>query len=250
MCDDDWKDPAAYAHLQRAGLGGLAWAFLRRNPAYRSAYATESDKPRSQPPERWGLFGFVDPAAGDNTPAVFWRPDVDPRMLIVHAAASDGMATVAFDPGDWPGSLQVDEDLAGVRYRLRIDAEEHRFVAAAPLRPGQTISLVEPLDRWMAIRALAAQRLFRRLQRPAQPPRCRPLHPVVRRAITLLRALDARTAGASQRAIGEVLLGFAPTGPKAWDDSAERKRIARLLQGASTVAAGGYRTLLSRPIDL
>lgn len=249
MSDEEWKDPSAYAHLQAAGLGGLAWEFLRRSPVYRAAYAIDA-APAASPAARWGLCRLVDPARSAAGRAVFWRPDVDPRMLSIHTVGVQTGAAIVFDPAVWGSQLEVDEHAASVCYRIRIEAEEHRFAAAEPLRRGQTISLVEPLDRWMAIRSLAAQRLFRRLERPTLPPRRRPLHPVVRRAATLLRALDARAAGASQRAIGEVLLGFTAVGPKAWDDSAERKRTARLLRCATAIAAGGYRALLSRPIDL
>ena len=76
----------------------------------------------------------------------------------------------------------------------------------------------------------------------------RQLHPgeaKARRWILLLRAFDALTAGADQRAIAEVLLSKEAGEPR-WRSRAPslRSQAQRLARDARRMAAGGYRDLL------
>ncbi len=250
MTDQTWKDPEAYVHLQQSSLAGLAWEFLRRNADYRISRRPTGGGEAARAASDWGLCVLPDPDFGGDVQPIFWRPECDPRMLLIGASRAAGPAAVCFDPDVWSSRLAVIWTDVGLCYRLRIGAEEHRFFAAEPLSSGQAITVVEPLDGWMGVRAEAARRLFRRLRHPDSPPQSQPNPPVVRRAIVLLRALDGRRASASRRAIAEALLGFRPAGPKAWEECAERKRVGRLLSGAAAVSKGGYRAFLSRAIDV
>lgn len=62
----DWRDPASYDYTQPLSREGWAWEFLRRNPAYRTAYrdATSDDVEgigddrRTGGAEIWGLCSF------------------------------------------------------------------------------------------------------------------------------------------------------------------------------------------------
>lgn len=53
----DWTDPRGYAAIAACGRPGLAWELLRRDPAYRAAFAeVEAGRPvDSAFVARWGL---------------------------------------------------------------------------------------------------------------------------------------------------------------------------------------------------
>ena len=58
-----------------------------------------------------------------------------------------------------------------------------------------------------------------------------------------LQALDAERAGASERAIAELV--FAPFNePESWNDSATRAQVRYLLDHGRSYRDGGYRDLL------
>jgi hypothetical protein len=62
----------------------------------------------------------------------------------------------------------------------------------------------------------------------------------------MLRALDGRAAGASQRLIAEVVLRARFASPREWEDCAARATVARLLRCAAALKAGGYLDFLRR----
>jgi len=72
-----------------------------------------------------------------------------------------------------------------------------------------------------------------------------PADPAMARLITALRVHDARTAGASQREVAEMLFGeeHVRLDWNARSDSL-RSRVRRLVKEARRLAAGGYRSLL------
>lgn len=53
----DWQDPGTYAAIAAHGRPGLVWELLRRDPAYRAAFAgVEAGRPTNSAfVARWGL---------------------------------------------------------------------------------------------------------------------------------------------------------------------------------------------------
>ena len=66
-----------------------------------------------------------------------------------------------------------------------------------------------------------------------------------RRAVQMVRALDARTAGAAYRDVAREVLGRTGEGGP-WGTSAARDVAIRLCRAAGRLMAGGYRRLLGR----
>ena len=99
-------------------------------------------------------------------------------------------------------------------------------------------SVLGPL---LTLRQLAALWHTGRFSRALHPPEVR-----AARWILLLRAHDALIAGAGQREIAERLLDRDAAGRR-WrvEAPALRSRVQRLVRSARSMAAGGYRSLLT-----
>ena len=105
---------------------------------------------------------------------------------------------------------------------------------------------VVPMGDDAPVRAEAALRFWRcvaccRSAGPRHPPDLRS-----RRARLSLRALDARQAGASYRAMAEVLFGPARLDASAWKTSSLRDTTIRLVRCGLALMNGDYRRLLRR----
>jgi len=129
---------------------------------------------------------------------------------------------------------------------------EHRFWLAEPPPDGATgFVVVLPLDALFELRAEAALRFW--LALAARPPgeRQRVLPAQTReRHILILRALDAKLAGASYRVIAEALLGFRGRTKNDWEVSPLKNKVRRLVADGLFFMRGGYRELLHYPIRL
>jgi hypothetical protein len=137
-------------------------------------------------------------------------------------------------------------------------ADDGRYLLLGPRADGSAAMVVPgigpecplmavlPLDLDLPRRADALMRLWRRMT--GKPPGRAPdeLSPARRkRLVLLLRAVDARRAGANRRETAEVLFG-AETVPEgvAFDDHHLRSRTSRLIRDGMAMIAGGYRKLL------
>lgn len=246
----EWHDEAAYAPLRSADRAILAWEWLRRVPAYRTAYREAGRGDDESAALRWGLHRFENPAvpaplarpmwsAGVLTPVLtaFACPastdeafalDINSRFLTLHA--SDGAQRVLLTDGWRIIRLDVEGGTAGqgpAKLRFRIDG------------PPALADLVLGLRRFDA--------LVRRgdFVRSLHPP-----EPRVERSLRVLRAADALAAGAGQREIAAVLLDEDAGGPGWRGDHPElRLRAQRLARDARTCLSGGYRALLRRPVS-
>jgi len=150
--------------------------------------------------------------------------------------------------------------LSGLAARSAIDADwhglwhasggEHRFWLAQPPSSGPTTFVVIlPLDTLFELRAEAALRFW--LALAGRPPgdRRHDLPPQTRdRHILILRALDAKLAGASYRVIAEALLGFHGRSKNDWEVSPLKNKVRRLVADGLFYMRGGYRELLHYPV--
>lgn len=247
----EWRDGAAYAPLLRADRSLFAWEWLRRDPAYRlqawRAFAAAGNGRRPNPAAaRFGLVGFEAPHLGVPDARPLWRSDASPRVLTVEAAGTGGSVDLfTLDP------------LAGIATLIAGDEADHLLLSDgfATVRldspPGllsqgraclryriEGLASAEPLA--LTLRQFLALSRSGGFARSLHPPETR-----ARRWILLLRAWDALQLGAGQRAIAEVLLARSAADPR-WRtrEPSLRSRAQRLVRGARTTAAGGYRMLL------
>jgi hypothetical protein len=251
-CAPGWDQPAAYERLRRVDRSGLAWEWLRRDPAYRAAAAPALGSGRRDGPvisadplaARWGLHLFEDPRLGAGEARPVWRDAIWPALRAAAVTAERAadrfdvralgpLATVVLGPRGAQHLLICDG-----RSSLRIDVVEGSLLDGAVALEFRLAGSAG-LERRLGL--LRQWLLLRRTGRLPPPPRASG-HA---RQIALLRAHDALASGATQRQIAEQLLGRSPL-PRAWrlDDPSLRLRAQRLARGARAMAAGGWTALL------
>jgi hypothetical protein len=246
----DWRDPERYAALLDADRALLAWEWLRRDPAYRSAAdafeAEELPGAVTAGPEAFGLAAFeaADCAVPDARP--IWRAEVHPLVLAARPGAA-GARCDLFDVARFSLFARLVTDEAADRLLLsdglrsvRIDARPGTF-GGGPVHLnyelGGIMSAEPPLLTLRRFLALARTGGFSRV-----------LHPAERRArrwILLLRAWDGVGTGADQREIARVRLSRS-AGEPGWRsrEPSVRSQVQRLVRSARAFARGGYRRLL------
>jgi len=127
---------------------------------------------------------------------------------------------------------------------------EHRFwlTDAPPVGPTSFVVIL-PLDTLFELRANAALRFWLALDGRPPGDRQHDLPPQTRdRHVLVLRALDAKLAGASYRVIAEALLGFRGRSKNDWEVSPLKNRARRLVADGLAYMRGGYRELLRYPV--
>lgn len=244
---DHWHPGAAYLYVLHLDGPALAWEYLRRHPDYRRDWRRR--RRRLEAPQRWGLRLLEDPTldARDAHPAWFpdhdsvvqLYPDADPppdaqrfafwylpgrkdlvhdgHRLVLTARCAGSCIRLAFAPGL--------EDGMAYAYAVRASADPRRRCRA----------LADELDK-LALAAAA----------PAALARLRPSTTALLELHTL-QALDGTLAGASQRAVADVLFGAAIIANDWYADGALRARIRRLVRRGQTLMRGGYRGLTQLP---
>lgn len=171
-------------------------------------------------------------------------------MLLATAPETFEPAAVPIDLTHLPGLdlRHADDGWHGIWHA---DGVTHQFwLLETPPDAVAFYTVTLPLDRMFELRAHAARRLWRGLngRSPgrafrAMPDQLRQFH------IHSLRALDARLAGESYRAIAEILLGFHGT-KEDWESDPRKNQTRRLVANGLRMMHGGYRTLLHYPIKL
>ena len=198
-----------------------------------------------------GWFFAADPGQSCLEQTIFWAPEVLATVIPVRPAPvtpaliAGPHSRVRLDLGNLDhGQLRQAPD--GWHAVMHLHGVEHRiWCKEAPIVSAAYI--VEfPLDRDFEFRADAGRRLWRGLN---GRPQGKPLHMLSvyrrRRLALALRALDARSDGATYREIAEVLLPAHRIVKRDWHDV--RNRIARLVKTGLAMAQGGYRALLRPP---
>lgn len=249
----DWRDAEAYAPLFKVERAALAWEWLRRDEGYRSAAACRPairpDAPvigQQRAAARWGLHAFEDPSVAAPAARPVWRAADDGSVLTVTAepwrADEDSfeldrllhLATLV------QGRGKEHLLLSDGRVSLRID------VAGASLGNG-SVRFSYALRGFKNVDPTlhALRRLLILVRTGGFPSLQRSDEARARRMVTMLRAADARAAGASQREIAaELLSGEAEA--VGWRDRAPwlRSRAQRLVHSSRILEEGAWRQLL------
>lgn len=226
----------------------FAQEFLRRNTAYRAAWAafrgaSAAGESLSEA-RRWGLTRLFDPDRTVRAAPAIWRADCASQIVSL-VAAPTGFAGAAMLPGitataefSVADTRHLVFDIAGARHRFQVmDAD-----------CGALAILLPPLGSALSAAACdAARRMFAGLS-TADPLRVlRPSALQRQRLALLLRVLDASLGGASNREIGTHIVypWLAGTDAVAWKATSERRRVQRLVDEARGLAASAYRDLLT-----
>ena len=240
----DWTSPTGYHYAETTEPAGFAWEFLRRNPDYLLTFESsraQPDDPVTQPARRWGLRFPADPSRRTDEVGVFWDPDEFKSVIPLRPvppqwdAASTSMAR-------WPPETVFRYADDGTHIIVRHGNTTHQLWLIDPPREPAPMVAVIPLDVTAPQRANAAL-CFWRAVRPTRP--LRPRHRVSgKRLVTALRALDGHLAGASYRAMAEVLFGPDRDAFQPWKTAPSRDRVIRLTRSGLALMRGGYRKLL------
>lgn len=124
---------------------------------------------------------------------------------------------------------------------------QHRLWLPEAVAEGDPLICVLPLGAAAAIGAQAALAFWRHVA-GRRAPRWRP-DPRLDRTTLALRALDGHAAGASYRALAEVLFGPQRVGAHAWKTSSVRDATIRLVRSGMSMMRGNYRRLLRNRLD-
>lgn len=231
-----WHATAAYLYALELDGPELAWEYLRRHPAYRTAWLGARRRQRTAIAQRWGLRVDLDPRtdARDVHPAWLDAEDVMPHLRPANRRRMPHGP--AFDLWDLPGRkglLHGGSDLI-----LSVQGTSHRLrVSLSPaLTDGATCRLSVPLSGDVAAAALLQQALQGEHPAPAaqRVSRLDLLH------MRGLQALDASQAGCSQRRVAEALFGADAVVGRWHADSELRAQVRHILSRAKALMEGGY----------
>jgi hypothetical protein len=185
----------------------------------------------------------TDPAGSSQDQAIFWAPEVLPTIIPIVRSASDSNGTVLSLSEISAGEIRHASD--GWHILLRIRGVEHRLWLRELPVADSAYAAELPFDDDFEMRAHAARRLWRVLNRRPTGPVFHELSPQRRQRLTLaLRALDGRIEGNSYRAIAEGLFGAKRVPERGWKTHDLRNRTIRLVQTGFALMRGGYRELL------
>lgn len=128
---------------------------------------------------------------------------------------------------------------------LRVGAVEHRVWLKEPPAIAANYVAELPFDGDFDARAYAARRLWRAMNGRTPGPAFHELSKQRRERLSAaIRALDARAAGNTYRAIAEALFGKRSIPDLVWKTHDLRNRTIRLVQSGLALMRGGYRGLL------
>jgi len=253
--DTNWRTPAEDAGNDALQYSDIAIGYLSRNPRYQADYrralgrvkrgAISADEATGTLVRRWGLSFHAAPASAFDPRLVVVRPELSPSSIVL-APALPGFRSAR--PLDVPalGPIRIRIAFGGFVHFILADPEgdEHLWIAGPIDEP---LSLMVPYGPGQHTHMAAAERLRRRLRGiAAGPPALRPGPSRRIHLLMLLRLLDGRRAGASQRELAAVLIDAAVRdyGAAEWSESRQRKRIRRWCAEADELVQGGYVRLL------
>jgi hypothetical protein len=237
MAPRDWRNPADYADLAALDLASLAWEFLRRNPQYRLDYAGRA-LGRAEALRRWGLRFALAPDREAQGAPLFWRAEIAPAHVLLLTVSPLGGLTAA-DLALRAAAAREAEDGLHLRFRDGV-----QVIVPAGTPSDAPLAGTAALDPGLGVRLTGLGALERGLADRGPGPD--PLSPQGRaRAVQMLRALDARAAGASYRDVAERVLGRAVEGG-GWRTAPARDVAIRLCRAARRLMGGGYLGLLLR----
>ncbi|BBD01466.1 DUF2285 domain-containing protein [Sphingobium sp. YG1] len=253
-----WPAASDYDYLASVGAPGLAWEWLRRDPAYR--LMSEGKRSRTSDgltiieaaspaaAAKWGCLHMEDPHLQASDAMILWSAQVDPSVVRVNAVLPQPSDVVSFDLRRWASLACLVKQVGGAENLLLCDGLNsiRLDIMSGSLLDGSVafrfdIHSADPVDSM-----IDTLRRFLHFQRTgAIPARSLPGVRRHQRAALALRVHDALSQGASIRDVGNMLFGFDRVDAE-WEASGESLKSAsrRLIALARSMASGEYLTLL------
>lgn len=201
-----------------------------------------------------GFDFLVDPDLTAAEATVFWRPELDPATLELTTGDHPvEQVRVPPEPARWRGAVTIHSGHGGRFALYRSGPVRVRLWLSGRAPPGPATGVWLPLDRYFEERAATAVAFWKAAADPpvtgAKPRNPSPIPAQValmRRRI--LRALDAKLAGATYRTIAIALVAFdEDASARGWKTLTNRAVIIRLVKAGLRLTKGDYRRLLLPP---
>ncbi|WP_241117090.1 DUF2285 domain-containing protein [Achromobacter xylosoxidans] len=247
-----WQATAAYLYLLRLDVASLAWEYLRRYPAYLTAWLRDGRHGGASAARAWGLIQLEDPGLDARKAHPLWD---DSLPALLHVEAAEAAAGGATGAGLLLWRLPGQKDLValpnGAALQVRDGARLLRMRLGRGVLDGHAARCAVPLDARLHAQAallgahaahLAPRR--RAQTRPAgEHAAAQRVSLAARHHLHALQALDGQFAGASHRQIAEVLYGRERVRAAWHTDSALRAQLRHSLARGYALMRGGYRAL-------
>ena len=174
---------------------------------------------------------------------MFWQLDADTASLwLTTAPPALDVGTVA-PPFDAAAAEVADEQ--GLHHLQTLpNGERIHILRSADAGEQDKLAALIPLDVSGFGRLEAVLRLLASLHGRAIPADTRMTRQQRLRAKRMLRALDGRRAGASQKSIASAIFRLDPMGRDEWQTAPARFATRSLIRDGLAMIAGGYRKLL------
>ncbi len=262
--------PQQYRIMLDLDASGFAWEWLRRNPDFRSLWASAGaaarrasaqaavaagrvttavtelgQHPLAERMVQWGLtFAPYPDAPATDHPLIGWLPElhVETLSIVRPLPWARAVAGLRFTPDRWgPGVFRIGAPGGTHLLVRRHGSPEMALWLPTGLSPGvgESFGLYLHADRQHAARIRAASLLARAIVN--RPPLYPVRYPQAHRQTAMLCIHDLTCKGASLREIGVMLLNPAADD---WRTSSERSDLRRLADAGAQMVAGGYRSLL------
>ncbi|WP_234934156.1 DUF2285 domain-containing protein [Agrobacterium vitis] len=177
-----------------------------------------------------------------------WHPDIDPEAILVAEAPAGHSECLEFNPENLPAMVRgVGREQAVYIPASGPDGSLRIWFTDGSL-PTRAAALL-PMDGDLDIRLHSLQRMRRWLSHRQAGPVMRQQQISVfhrHRFILMLRVLDGLRDGASRREIASVMFNrnFRTISAVEWQNTSERRHLARLIVEAKDYVCGGYRRIL------
>jgi hypothetical protein len=241
-----WQNREAFEYTEQLDGPLLAWEYLRRNSAYRTAW-DERNPVESETAERdWGLLRLIDPIVDARSANPIWQPDPPSTLRVVRAsAAKEGRKLYDLQIERIPYMVCDDE---GTYCTASMKSNTWRVHVANGLADDDRIAIAIPVDEFARRRLAAADRFIVDLNQKSAGSRksFRATNRADRFHCSVLQALDGAAAGATHRQIAVAIYGQRRVSAWWTPDGDLRARIRYFLKRGATLVNGGYRTLIYR----
>ena len=168
-----WQNRGAFEYTEQLDGPLLAWEYLRRNRAYRTAW-DERNPVESETAERdWGLLRLIDPMVDARSANPIWQPDPPSTLRVVRAsAAKEGLKLYDLQIERTPYMVCDDQ---GTYCTASMKSKSWRVHVADGLADDDRIAIAIPVDEFARRRVAAADRFIVDLKAevrwfPEEPP--------------------------------------------------------------------------------
>jgi hypothetical protein len=239
-----WQNREAFQYTEQLDGPLLAWEYLRKNSAYRAAWAERNSSGSDTPGRDWGLLRLIDPATDARSANPIWQPDPPSTLRIVRAsAAKQGLKFYDLQIERAPYMVRDDQGTYGT---ASMKSNSWRIHVADGLADDDWIAIAIPVDEFARRRVAAADRFIVDLKaKSAETPKhFSASNRADRFHSSVLQALDGAAARATHRQIAVAIYGQRRVSASWTPDGDLRARIRYFLKRGSALVNGGYRKLI------